>query len=111
MPVDWSKYPANWKSEIAPRIKQQADWRCEQCGMQCRQPYEEFDTHKRTLTVAHINHVETDCRDENLVALCSACHLRYDAAMKAMRRLAKKRIELKVAGDAGNIDPPSSITE
>ena len=92
MPVDWSKYPDNW-DEIATRIKEECGWKCQKCKRQCRFPDEEFDTHQRTLTVAHINHVESDCRDENLVALCPACHLAYDAERKAMQRLAKKRIE------------------
>jgi hypothetical protein len=91
MPVDWSKYPQNWK-DIARRIKDEAGWRCQKCDLICRLPGEEFDTHKRTLTVAHINHVEIDCRDENLVALCPSCHLEYDRQRKFMQRLAKKRI-------------------
>lgn len=32
------------------------------------------------LTVAHLNHVPEDCRDENLKALCQRCHNRMDAA-------------------------------
>lgn len=90
MPVDWSKYPPDWP-EIAHGVKDAADWKCEKCGRQCRRPGEPFDTHVRTLTVAHINHVESDCRPENLVALCSGCHLRYDAPMKALRRIVSKR--------------------
>ena len=92
MPVDWSKYPPNWKTEIAPAIKEAAGWKCEKCGKQCRFPGEPLDTHKRTLTVAHINHVEMDCRPENLVALCPKCHLQYDGYRKALQRLARKRI-------------------
>lgn len=92
MPVDWSRYPPNWKS-IALRVKDEAGWRCELCQMQCRKPNEAFDTHVRTLTVAHINHSEMDCRPENLVALCSGCHLRYDAPRKRLERLAKRRME------------------
>ncbi len=92
MPMDRTKYPDNW-DEIAATIKDQAGWKCEQCGLQCRFPGDEFDTHKRTLTVAHINHVEMDCRPENLVALCPRCHLAYDQTRKVMQRLAKKRIK------------------
>jgi 5-methylcytosine-specific restriction endonuclease McrA len=92
MPMDRSKYPANWV-EIAETIKDQAGWKCEKCGLQCRFPNEQFDTHKRTLTVAHINHVEMDCSPQNLVALCPRCHLAYDQTRKVMQRLAKKRIE------------------
>lgn len=92
MPMDRTKYPNNW-DEIANTVKDQAGWKCEQCGLQCRFPGEQFDTHKRTLTVAHINHVEMDCRPENLVALCPRCHLAYDQTRKVMQRLAKKRIK------------------
>jgi len=30
------------------------------------------------LTVAHLNHIKHDVRDENLQALCQACHLKLD---------------------------------
>lgn len=82
MPVDWKKYPDNWK-EIAFRIKEEAEWQCEMCGKQCRLPGESFDTHRRTATVAHCNHDESDCRDENLVCACAPCHLKYDAGHHA----------------------------
>lgn len=91
MPMDRSKYPANW-DEIARAVKEEAGWKCEQCKLQCRLPGESFDTHKRTLTVAHINHVEMDCEPENLVALCPKCHLAYDETRKKLQRLARKRI-------------------
>jgi hypothetical protein len=94
--MDRSKYPDDWDA-VARRIKDAAGWKCEKCGQQCRFPGDGFDTHKRTLTVAHINHVEADCRDENLVALCPACHLAYDETRKAMQRLAQKRIQRESA--------------
>jgi hypothetical protein len=78
MPMDYSKYPENW-NEIALAVKIEADWQCECCGKQCRRPGEQFDTHKRTLTVSHKNHIESDCRRENLTASCAPCHLKYDA--------------------------------
>lgn len=89
MPMEKHRYPAEWK-QIALEIKEAANWRCAECGMQCRRPGEPFDTHKRTLTVHHINHTPEDCRRENLVALCSGCHLRADAAFHAAHRKAKK---------------------
>jgi 5-methylcytosine-specific restriction endonuclease McrA len=91
-------YPDDW-DQIAQGIKEAAGWKCEKCGRQCRFPGDKFDTHVRTLTVAHINHVEMDCREENLVALCPKCHLAYDEVRKAMQRLAKKRIK----AERGNV--------
>lgn len=89
MPMDKARYPKDWK-QISLRIKEQADWKCQQCGKQCRRPKEPFDTHKRTLTVAHLNHIPEDCREENLKALCAPCHLRYDAKHHAETRKQKR---------------------
>jgi hypothetical protein len=33
MPIDYSKYPPNWKDEIVPSILSRARNRCEQCGL------------------------------------------------------------------------------
>jgi hypothetical protein len=75
-----SVYPSNWK-EIAFCIKSKANWRCQQCRQQCLRPGE--PTHHLTkgrkaaitLQVHHWNRQRKDNREENLVALCSACHL------------------------------------
>ena len=92
MPMNRKLYPANW-NEIAFFVKESAGWKCENCGLQCRKPGEPFDTHKRTLTVSHQNHNPQDCRLENLKALCSACHLRYDAKHHAETRKMKQEKE------------------
>jgi 5-methylcytosine-specific restriction endonuclease McrA len=92
MPMNRAKYPDDWDG-IATGIKDESGWKCAKCGLQCRLPGEQFDTHKRTLTVAHINHTEMDVRPENLVALCPRCHLEYDGYRKALQRAAKRRIK------------------
>ena len=33
MPIDYSKYPKNWKTEIRPAILERAQNRCENCGV------------------------------------------------------------------------------
>jgi len=85
MPMELERYPKDWK-RIAFEKKQACGWRCERCGKQCRKPGEPFDTHRRTLTVAHLNHTPENCRAENLCAMCAPCHLRYDARQHAETR-------------------------
>ncbi len=85
MPMNRSLYPDDWE-RIALSVKGKADWKCQQCGKQCRRPGEPFDTHRRTLTVAHMNHIPHDVRPENLKALCAVCHLKYDALHHAETR-------------------------
>jgi len=101
MPMDRSKYPDNWE-EIALAVKEAADWKCQTCGKQCRRPGEPFDTHRRTLTVAHIDH-EGGCDSSNLIAECAPCHLRRDApyhARHARQTRARKvgQMEMKLGG-------------
>lgn len=92
MPMNRDKYPDNW-DDIAFEIKSATGWKCQVCEKQCYRPGEKNEDTRKTLTVAHINHVESDCRAENLVAACSVCHLQYDAVRRKWQRLAKKRIE------------------
>jgi hypothetical protein len=80
-PMQRELYPDNWE-EMAHALKHAAGWRCQQCGVQCRRPWDPIET-RPILTVAHLNHIPADCRDENLRAMCAPCHLRYDARMHA----------------------------
>lgn len=90
MPMQIDKYPDNWK-DISWNIKQSCGWVCQKCGKQCRKPGEPFDTHRNTLTVAHLNHEPKDIRPENLMAMCAPCHLRYDAKHHAETRRRNKK--------------------
>jgi cytosine/adenosine deaminase-related metal-dependent hydrolase len=92
MPIkDKSLYPKDWKT-ISVRIRTRAEWQCEclgECGLHRTTPGPRRCTEidgkaakwakgKVILTVAHLNHSPSDCRDENLKAMCQRCHLRYD---------------------------------
>ena len=90
MPFDYSKYPANWHSEIVPSILARAgevrdqtgritiEARCEKCGV------ENHSTKKNgtyvVLTTAHLDHdsENIDIKPERLASWCQACHLKYD---------------------------------
>lgn len=92
MPMDKDKYPPDWNA-IALAVKEAAGWKCQPCGKQCYQPGQKVLDTRDVLTVAHVNHVESDCRPENLVAACSVCHLRYDNERRRWQRLAQARIK------------------
>jgi len=126
MPIDYSRYPANWKSEIVPRILLRAKNMCEWCGLENGQKvqsvslklqdrdgryktkrfwlsaesdvkrmrpfsYEEAKLVRVVLTVAHLDHDETnhDVTDDRLAALCQYCHLNYDSSEKYKRAISK----------------------
>jgi 5-methylcytosine-specific restriction endonuclease McrA len=95
--MDRSRYPDDW-GEISLAIRERADWTCENCGLQCRRPGEPFDTHKRTLTVSHIDHDPANCDPGNLVALCAPCHLRYDARHHAANAFRTRMQRAQAAG-------------
>lgn len=97
MPMDYTRYPADWKA-IALATKEAAHWICQDCGMQCRRPGESFDTHRRTMSVMHLDHNPQNCDPSNLRAACSACHLRYDAAIHAVHAAETRRRKRLSAG-------------
>lgn len=107
MPIDYSKYPKNWKTEIRPAILKRAGNRCEKCGVLngvigYRDRTGKFHVSdglqaeadaldgehiiRIVLTVAHLNHDLTDSSPENLAALCQKCHLTHDAAQHRASR-------------------------
>ena len=90
-------YPDDW-DDIARRVKERANWCCEQCGRQCRRPGEAPGTQRHTLTVAHLDHNPANCAAENLRALCAPCHLRYDTPMHARHARATRARRQEAAG-------------
>ena len=76
-----SRYPKNW-NEIALQVKQEAKWQCQMCGLRCIPSNKKIaginrsERAKYRLEVHHINRKPEDNRRSNLIALCSACHLR-----------------------------------
>lgn len=51
-----------------------------------------------TLTVAHLDHDITNNAKSNLKALCSGCHLRYDAKLHAKNASATRYRKLEALG-------------
>ncbi len=97
MPVDWSKYPQNWKSEIRPAILARAGHCCEFCGVGNYQPHP-ITGSKVILTIAHLDHDTTNNNYNNLKALCQKCHLSYDAQLHAQHARETRRRRLEQAG-------------
>lgn len=104
MPMNHNLYPPNWNA-ISEQIRfVRAGNACEWCNAPNRTAIGRQKTNKATwvvwsdalndewykvevvLTVAHLDHTPMNCDDENLVALCQLCHLRYDAKHKAEKR-------------------------
>ena len=99
MPMKKDRYPKNL-CEISLRIRKRANWRCELCGV--AQGATTKSGGPVVLTVMHLNHDPSDCRDENLKAACQSCHLRYDALIHAQHaretRAAKRLAALQATG-------------
>lgn len=124
MPIDYKKYPSNWKTEIRPAILKRANNKCEFCGVEnhavgardrfgdwhderkisgmnsdCGEHYFGYPYPKIikiVLTVAHLDHDCTNNVEDNLKALCQKCHLTYDAKIHAhnARKTRNKTMEL-----------------
>lgn len=110
-----ARYPSDW-ADVSLRIREREGGRCRFCGVQNNSLYtrDQFygspDSRGRVilegleaeavsldgakisrivLTVAHLNHIPEDCRDENLAALCQSCHLEHDREQHRATRAAR----------------------
>lgn len=112
MPIDYSEYPPNWKTEIRPAVLKRAKDCCEDCGVPnyaiiYRPTKGKHDwilwpegmegealwidgvkSVKIILTIAHLDHdkLNHDVSIDRLKALCQRCHLILDAAHHAANR-------------------------
>lgn len=104
-------YPKTWDT-LAFALKSLHSWKCEACGRQCMQPGENnkdgrFSKQGLILTVAHVNHVKSDCRLSNLAVLCSTCHLRYDQPRIVYEAKFGRRVDQLGAGQLTLFEPPT----
>lgn len=80
MPIDQQRYPSDW-NQIALSVKEASGWRCQHCQRFCLRPGEKSSSLKRsewtkaTLSVHHANFTPEDNAKENLIALCTPCHI------------------------------------
>ena len=117
MPMDKKRYPTHW-NEIALQVKTEANWKCEQCGRECRRVGESLTDFidrvvpkvhcayssdlldeicakptRFVLTTAHLNHVPEDVTRSNLKALCSVCHCLMDLKAMAHKKMLKREFQ------------------
>lgn len=97
MPIDYSDYPSNWKTEIRPAILNRANNRCEICGAKNYEPHP-ITGSKVVLTIAHLDNDITNNRDENLAALCQKCHNSHDIEFRAQNRIKNKKVRQEDGG-------------
>lgn len=115
MPMDRLQYPDGWE-KVSLTIRRIAGWRCEWCGV----ANGTIRPGKRpvVLTVAHLGaprptgdgwvagdkRDKHDIRRENLRALCSTCHLRYDLDDHIQHRRENRwREQRQMAIEAGQL--------
>lgn len=110
MPVDYSKYPLDWKTRIRPEILARDGHACKFCRVAngawleakcCAWPsfrcldWSKCKCGKRrprvVLTVAHLDRNVENNDYQNLAALCQRCHLRHDAKQHAKNAAATRR--------------------
>jgi 5-methylcytosine-specific restriction endonuclease McrA len=114
MPINYKKYPPNWK-ELRAAVLERANNKCEFCGVEnystgvreadgtftqiegMALEAAELDGEKViqiVLTVAHLDHDEENHNVtlERLAALCQRCHLNYDIPEKKKKRRNKKAV-------------------
>lgn len=105
MPINQHVYPPDWMDVIRPQALKRAGYKCQRCGVPNKARIirlandgwldaDETVLHwaqkegvkviRVALTVAHINHIPTDNRPENLRVLCQLHHFALDASQRVL---------------------------
>jgi hypothetical protein len=137
MPFKPELYPDNWK-EISTAIRARAGNKCQFCGVEngaigyrstkgqfvkVFNSIEDVDLQadamhldgvkliRIILTVAHLDHIPSNCTSDNLRALCQRCHLNYDAQYHAHNSAQTRRRKKIEAGQMELRDLTIRVTE
>lgn len=117
-PENRDRYPDDWKA-ISKHIRfVRAASRCE-CHGECGRPRNHLAADRRchnrhgqpaagtgsmvVLTTAHLDHTPENCDEENLRALCQACHLHYDRDHHAETARRTRAALLELDPDQGSL--------
>lgn len=92
MPIDYKKYPKDWK-QISKRIIEKQGNCCGLCPA-VNGGYHWKTGSKVILTTHHIDFNINNNDPKNLIGLCQRCHLRLDMAKKIEKR--KKQTRMKI---------------
>ena len=110
MPVNYSKYPPNWKI-IVKRIKKRAAGKCEFCYCLEGKPHP-ITKSKVILQIMHLDHDSENwnIKDSRLRAACQRCHTNYDKVEKHKKdkQVKKKKCKSKIKNIDFNIKPAQS---
>lgn len=80
----WLEQRVSWKDGVT------TCWRAHDGSILLERPPGRTRRVRIVLTIAHLNHVAGDDRDDNLKALCQWCHLNYDKHHHAETRATRK---------------------
>lgn len=110
MPINYSKYPENWRDTIRPDIMKREGYKCKFCRVPQRAKgyrdntgrfieCDQFEIQHRDrknlrvftiyLQIAHLDHDIKNNDYSNLAALCQQCHNRYDRQHRNANRKIK----------------------
>ena len=104
-----SGYPENW-NEIANAVKQQSGYCCQRCGMQCLPPgnsYRHLPRRIRSKYTGQVHHRDrqpANSNPDNLVTLCTGCHLYYH--QRQTGNITPGQLSLSLAIDLQDLTPP-----
>jgi HNH endonuclease len=85
-----SRYPKDWQ-DIATALKKNERWRCYRCGIQCfspnHRPLGGFRNSAKRVFLLQVHHWDGNPENnqpENLVCLCTGCHLEVHRRIGSM---------------------------
>lgn len=69
----FESYTTDWTETLKRAIRERDGYVCKICK---KTQIEELETYGKKLTVHHIDYNKKNCNPDNLVVLCTICHLR-----------------------------------
>ena len=70
--ISFENYPRIFNFFLKLKIRKRDNYKCQYCGMTQE---EHFEKYNRDIEIHHIDYDKTNCKEDNLIALCKGCNI------------------------------------
>ena len=91
--LSFSAYPSEFNNELKVKIRKRDNYTCQKCNIT---EEEHLIVYGCNLSVHHIDYNKKNCKEENLITLCSECNLRANFNRDYWEKYFKEKVIIPI---------------
>jgi len=86
----FAPYSIDFTKKLKEKIRERDNYKCKICGLTEK---ENLKLYNKKLNVHHVDYDKQNCKEDNLISLCSSCHMKTHYNREKWTKLFKNKTE------------------